>query len=208
MYGLEKDSWDSFLVPEEPDPSYYDSFEQYEEAMLRWSILCSKSWSYSSFPCHANQFSTLIPIHLPEVEEQSENKEQTLEDETDSEDTLTAQLKSHILFRSFLPWQNKKQGSQPKIISFEWPSESPNLLSQQSPETKQKLEKFIESLLEKAESNKKELKTSYVKPIIPIIHGTLPQPKSTSSSEPASNYQRFMPLSKNEQRFLDYYWIF
>jgi hypothetical protein len=36
MFVLSGDSWDSYLIPEEPDPSYYDSFQHYEDAMLRF----------------------------------------------------------------------------------------------------------------------------------------------------------------------------
>ncbi len=57
---FEKDPWDAVLVPEEPDPSYYDTYEDYEAAMKRWALLLSNELPI--IPPHASQLKDLIPI--------------------------------------------------------------------------------------------------------------------------------------------------
>jgi len=51
--------WDSLLVPQEPQPADYDTFEDYDEALVRWASICSQ---LSFFPPHASQLRDLIPI--------------------------------------------------------------------------------------------------------------------------------------------------
>jgi hypothetical protein len=61
-------------------------------------------WNGPSFPPHSSQFPSLIPIHVPEVEQQNEKKETNIgEDEEEEQDLYTSHLRSHVLFRSFLP---------------------------------------------------------------------------------------------------------
>ncbi|KAF2070855.1 hypothetical protein CYY_007826 [Polysphondylium violaceum] len=51
--------WDSLLVPQEPQPADYDTFEDYDDALVRWAAICS---TLSFFPPHASQLRDLIPI--------------------------------------------------------------------------------------------------------------------------------------------------
>lgn len=53
------DPWDSVMVPQMPYPLDYDTFVDYEEALLRWTLLCS---SLPFLPPHATQLKELIPI--------------------------------------------------------------------------------------------------------------------------------------------------
>jgi len=51
---LEKDPWESQLIPDEPDPELYTTYEEYRTALSRWAILCSKLPA-GMVPPHASQ---------------------------------------------------------------------------------------------------------------------------------------------------------
>ena len=53
------DPWDSVLVPTMPNPLDYDTYVDYEEALLRWALLCSR---LPFLPPHAEQLKEIIPI--------------------------------------------------------------------------------------------------------------------------------------------------
>ncbi|KAL6045759.1 U3 small nucleolar ribonucleoprotein MPP10 [Balamuthia mandrillaris] len=57
---LENDPWDAVLVPPEPEPEEYDTFEEYEHALQRWARLCNATLPV--IPPHATQLEQLIPI--------------------------------------------------------------------------------------------------------------------------------------------------
>ncbi|GAM16961.1 hypothetical protein SAMD00019534_001360 [Acytostelium subglobosum LB1] len=53
------DPWDSHLYPQEPTPDDFNSYEEYNEALLRWASVCVQ---LPYFPPHASQLKDLIPI--------------------------------------------------------------------------------------------------------------------------------------------------
>eukprot|EP00026_Physarum_polycephalum_P015294 Phypoly_transcript_15937.p1 GENE.Phypoly_transcript_15937~~Phypoly_transcript_15937.p1 ORF type:complete len:232 (+),score=24.84 Phypoly_transcript_15937:150-845(+) len=50
----EKDPWESQLVPEEPNPDNYNSYDEYKSALSRWATVCSR---IPTLPPHASQIS-------------------------------------------------------------------------------------------------------------------------------------------------------
>eukprot|EP01091_Cochliopodium_minus_P013654 TRINITY_DN4447_c0_g1_i1.p1 TRINITY_DN4447_c0_g1~~TRINITY_DN4447_c0_g1_i1.p1 ORF type:complete len:601 (+),score=160.26 TRINITY_DN4447_c0_g1_i1:69-1871(+) len=59
---LKKDPWDSLLVPKEPNPDDYDTFEDFEEAMLNWTHLCSIQ--VPIIPPSSEHLQGLLPIKV------------------------------------------------------------------------------------------------------------------------------------------------
>lgn len=57
--------WDFQLVPSEPDPENYNTFEEYEEAMERWCVACHDT--IHKIPPHAEQLASILPITNFEV---------------------------------------------------------------------------------------------------------------------------------------------
>ncbi|KAN0055710.1 hypothetical protein ACTA71_011593 [Dictyostelium dimigraforme] len=51
--------WDSLLIPQEPQPIDYNTFEEYDDALMRWASICSQ---LPVFPPHPSQLKDLIPI--------------------------------------------------------------------------------------------------------------------------------------------------
>ncbi|EGC30806.1 hypothetical protein DICPUDRAFT_4465, partial [Dictyostelium purpureum] len=51
--------WDSLLIPQEPQPIDYNTFEEYDEALMRWASVCSQLPIFSP---HSSQLRDLIPI--------------------------------------------------------------------------------------------------------------------------------------------------
>jgi len=56
------DPWEATLIPTEPDPTLFDSYKDYEAALQRWAILCSR---VDFVPPHAYQLADVIPIAVP-----------------------------------------------------------------------------------------------------------------------------------------------
>lgn len=65
----ERDPWDANLLPPEPQPEFYKTFEEFEEALLRWAEACNASLSY--IPPHAAQLEQLIPIQSQATADQA-----------------------------------------------------------------------------------------------------------------------------------------
>eukprot|EP00002_Diphylleia_rotans_P032692 TRINITY_DN6880_c0_g1_i3.p1 TRINITY_DN6880_c0_g1~~TRINITY_DN6880_c0_g1_i3.p1 ORF type:complete len:820 (+),score=161.01 TRINITY_DN6880_c0_g1_i3:45-2504(+) len=61
----ESDPWHAQLIPLEPDPYWYDCFEDYEEALCRWVQLCS---SLPIIPPHPSQFASLLDLTIAKDE--------------------------------------------------------------------------------------------------------------------------------------------
>jgi hypothetical protein len=58
------ETWDAQLLPIEPKPEFYETFEEYEEAMLRWSLVC---YGLPTLPPHAAQFQNLLGVAISKV---------------------------------------------------------------------------------------------------------------------------------------------
>ena len=57
---LTEDPWDAVLVPGEPDPDHFKTFEEYEAAMLRWADVCTRQSRV--LPPSARPLELLIPL--------------------------------------------------------------------------------------------------------------------------------------------------
>ena len=58
-----EETWESQLVPLEPKPEFYNTFEEYETAMLRWSLV---ALDITFVPPHPAQFQKLLGIQMSE----------------------------------------------------------------------------------------------------------------------------------------------
>jgi hypothetical protein len=92
------DTWEAQLVPMEPKPEFYDTFEEYEKAMQRWCIACM---GLPLLPPHPAQFQKLLglrivdpPTHpIADVEvttTSSKKKDEDEEEEIEVEKTTNA----------------------------------------------------------------------------------------------------------------------
>jgi hypothetical protein len=57
-----EDPWDTLLVPAEPNPTQFSSFDDYYVAMLRWANTCQLSHGYA-IPTACNSLPSLLPLH-------------------------------------------------------------------------------------------------------------------------------------------------
>jgi hypothetical protein len=76
------ESWDAVLVPQEPDPYFYDSYEEYEAAMKRWALLVSEQLPV--LPPHASQLKDLIPIQSIEINSEENQQQPVAKQEKES----------------------------------------------------------------------------------------------------------------------------
>lgn len=58
-FVLDHDPWEATLIPPEPRPEHYTTFEEYEKAMQRWAFICS---NLSFLPPHPSQLQDLLDI--------------------------------------------------------------------------------------------------------------------------------------------------
>ncbi|KAG2375362.1 hypothetical protein C9374_009985 [Naegleria lovaniensis] len=55
------ETWESHLVPLEPKPEFYETFKEYETAMIRWAITCL---GLPFLPPHVAQYQNLLGLKL------------------------------------------------------------------------------------------------------------------------------------------------
>ncbi|KAJ6239699.1 sca1 complex scaffold protein scaa [Anaeramoeba flamelloides] len=70
----DKEHWSNSLVPEEPNPINYKTFEEYESALHRWSQIVMNT--LPTIPPHANDFNQLHGFESLESKRQNEEKRQ------------------------------------------------------------------------------------------------------------------------------------
>lgn len=67
------ETWESNLVPLEPKPEFYATYEEYEKALIRWSVICYRFVDLANFnffsslpflPPHPAQFQKLLGVKL------------------------------------------------------------------------------------------------------------------------------------------------
>ncbi|PRP79025.1 hypothetical protein PROFUN_13186 [Planoprotostelium fungivorum] len=89
--------WDSSLLPTEPDPSIYNTFEEYEYAMQNWARICCE---VSVVPPHASQLKELIPITQYTETIDTDSASSTSESE---EEVVVRGNHNPLLIRSYVP---------------------------------------------------------------------------------------------------------
>lgn len=75
------ETWENNLIPTEPKPEFYTNYEEYEQAMIRWAIVCS---DIPFLPPHCRQFQSLLGIAIHEQSEKktTQRKQDFSEDKT------------------------------------------------------------------------------------------------------------------------------
>jgi hypothetical protein len=68
-----RDPWDAILIPAEPDPEDFDTFEAFEAAMRRWGHLVSQ---IEVVPMHASQLPSVIPLAVLSQQQQVKTSDQ------------------------------------------------------------------------------------------------------------------------------------
>lgn len=68
-----RDPWDAQLIPSEPNPQDFDTFEAFENAMRRWAFLVSQT---DVIPMHAHQLPIVIPLAMPALQQQVKTSDQ------------------------------------------------------------------------------------------------------------------------------------
>lgn len=69
-WTMDSDPWGSVLVPQEPSPSAYATFEEYEAALQNWACLCS--CSLPIIPPHPSQLESIILLQTAETRQKNE----------------------------------------------------------------------------------------------------------------------------------------
>mmetsp|Transcript_2683 Transcript_2683/g.9497 ORF Transcript_2683/g.9497 Transcript_2683/m.9497 type:complete len:1111 (+) Transcript_2683:108-3440(+) len=69
-WALDTDPWGSVLLPPEPQPSAYATFEEYEQALQNWACLCS--CSLPMLPPHPAQLESIILLQTAETRQKNE----------------------------------------------------------------------------------------------------------------------------------------
>lgn len=99
---MDRDPWDTSLVPPEPHPSCFNNFKDYEDALKRWSnYACSV---VQVIPPHPNQLRTIISL-IPKGEKRGNRWEHliTSSDTSEEEATKPLSIKISIKERHVLP---------------------------------------------------------------------------------------------------------
>ncbi|KAL9657507.1 hypothetical protein ABK040_016772 [Willaertia magna] len=151
------ETWEANLIPLEPKAEFYDTFQEYEEAMIRWTILCL---GLPFLPPHAAQYQSLLGLKLVndppfQIAGVVRSSDLDLEGEKNEKRDLSNDDESERGDRSA------------NYLNYEIKEEWNNL----TPEVKQRIEKSINEVMKK----KKETKTkygTYHQSCLPCIHGT------------------------------------
>eukprot|EP01099_Mayorella_cantabrigiensis_P006295 TRINITY_DN5209_c0_g1_i2.p1 TRINITY_DN5209_c0_g1~~TRINITY_DN5209_c0_g1_i2.p1 ORF type:complete len:361 (+),score=78.94 TRINITY_DN5209_c0_g1_i2:26-1108(+) len=94
---LEQPLWDSVLIPEEPIPKYFDHFEDYERAMVKWIELVNEMADI--IPPHASQLKDMIPIQsVADKKGPKHNKAKKAEEDSDDTTPKKTTLKFVVPF--------------------------------------------------------------------------------------------------------------
>ena len=148
------ETWEAQLVPLEPKPEFYETFKEYEMAMIRWAIV---TLGLPFLPPHVAQYQTLLGLKLVneptfqisgvQVSSQDNEEKEDLETNINDDDRLDDD-KVSIRYEVKNEWENLK------------------------PNVKQEITNGIQQVVNTKMENKKKYR-SYHKPVLPIIHGTL-----------------------------------
>jgi len=170
---FDKEPWDSTLVPEEPSPYLYDTYEEYEAAMKRWALLCTQ---LAAIPPHASQLKDLIPIQT--IENTPEGKTVATDDTGEEADQNHFKIKPIAIQFPFF-----KQLNTPGLTPI--PRGNVTLVEdgreyESLPQPiRDKLKLIFDQLVKPPSESKSK---PHNKPILPIMHGTFPKPWERSGS--------------------------
>ncbi|EFA78486.1 hypothetical protein PPL_09138 [Heterostelium album PN500] len=185
------DPWDTHLYPEEPEPADYDTFEEYNEALLRWASVCVTS---PFFPPHPAQLKDLIPIQsITErssnlVDEQSGNMNESGKNDQLSKQTIP--IKSGIKEYNFIDDSRfLKQSKQVYHYTDLVFSKDP-IYNSLNETTKKSIRLNLSTITLKIFTGTINPQIFYHKSPQPMpkIHGTLPQPR-TSLLKPTKEFK-------------------
>eukprot|EP01080_Neovahlkampfia_damariscottae_P007818 gene7818-12291_t len=149
------ETWESQLVPIEPKPEFYSTFEEYELAMLRWSLVCL---DVTFVPPHPAQFQKLLGIQMSEQPSFYPIRDIQIS-ESEAKSTLVQEnVEAH-----------SEEGVKPATdLGDYWKN--------MKPEERKPFEDSLTDVLEKNKSQISEIGT-YFRTISANFHGTLQEPE-------------------------------
>jgi len=171
-----EDTWESNLIPLEPKPEFYETFEEYERAMIRWSIIVM---GLDHLPPHSAQFQKLMglrivdpPTHpIADVEVDSLDKKNNDEEEEELED------KNQYTTSSKTQTRQKKRRRRPSDIDHVYRDNNEHLSYKGSDEWT-KLKEQDQELIRKAFNKVWETQCQnrakygvFHTQVVPFIHG-------------------------------------
>eukprot|EP01133_Synstelium_polycarpum_P009160 gene9160-10749_t len=184
--------WDSYLYPQEPQPADYDTFDDYNDALIRWASLCA---SQPFFPPHAAQLKELIPIQA--IAEHHSNNLETAVLPGDSKSEQAAKqslpIKSGIKELVFFDEPLPRLVHRPVVST---PQYSKEAIYMPTDATKRSILSQLNNITLKRSQNL-QIHKWIVAPLLPRIHGTLPQMIMPSLAKP-SNSPKATPLRRTD----------
>lgn len=99
---ISQDTWENHLIPTEPKPEFYTKYEDYENAMIRWAIVCS---DLPFLPPHCRQFQSLLGITIHEQTEKKSSNRQ--------ESSTTSIKENNVISKE---WENLNQETRLKLV--------------------------------------------------------------------------------------------
>lgn len=162
------DPWETFLVPQEPDPRDFDTFQDFEAAFIRWASACSQKLAF--LPPHANQLEDMIPIAIPQ-----DNAQRTQEDENNVlPDPRKVGLVRVDFWEDFIhvDWREEMMAQRESTIRKSYQRGA--ILGQTLSKLPHELAKTFLAAYDKMYNNRVQNQTKYNMPnapILPLIHG-------------------------------------
>jgi hypothetical protein len=96
---LDRDPWDALLVPPQPSPHAFDTFEAYELAMQRWACACYDC--VETMPPHARQLHEMLPFVDPTQRQDNLSRRRAQRDDEIEEEIVPRLRYAHGVFRFF-----------------------------------------------------------------------------------------------------------
>eukprot|EP00761_Pharyngomonas_kirbyi_P000887 gb/GECH01000888.1/.p1 GENE.gb/GECH01000888.1/~~gb/GECH01000888.1/.p1 ORF type:complete len:1257 (+),score=317.96 gb/GECH01000888.1/:1-3771(+) len=164
-------TWEAELVPLEPHPEFYDSYEDYEKALLRWFVVCA---GMEFVPPHPAQMEHLLSIdrvqqpQFPETEDEEKEKEQQSSNSDKKErsrhdSSIVSGDTSNHDDEDENEDRNNTDGSNLKVHN-QW--------NQLPDDIQFHIHESFEKLVDQKEKNKKQF-NAYHREHVPTIHGVV-----------------------------------
>ncbi|KAJ6227069.1 sca1 complex scaffold protein scaa [Anaeramoeba flamelloides] len=116
----ENEQWSSQLIPQEPKPNYYETFEEFERAYRRWYLIISKN--IEQIPMHPLQLKKQINL-MPSINKTKKIKSNSIstiynirKNEKDSKTLINSKTEDSIF--QHISWKNTQIQTSPNLEKF------------------------------------------------------------------------------------------
>ncbi|KYQ93311.1 hypothetical protein DLAC_05978 [Tieghemostelium lacteum] len=187
-----QEPWDALVVPQEPQPMDYDTFEDYDEALCRWASICSQ---LPIFPPHATQLRDLIPIQSVS-ESQLSNQDQNHDDKKHADkDGMQSSIPNILIKSGIAEYQFLNNSLPDRYKPKPLPKEEHvfELIRKDQlpvvPENTRRVISAIFSTIEQRRQAHFHQAKSYLPTMISKLHGTLPLPLLSNQKSTAMSFK-------------------